>query len=187
MDWHEIQRSWSEGWRSLQADGLRRFGASVRTNPEAFRPAVARFIAELEKARINIQAMPARFAEPFQQRYNDLAAGLYTDVHATKDPSVSGWILIVGGIAVGILAIVWAVVAWEYARNLREETDLARHELDARVDASREGRALPPSTLPAPIERTPPAKEAGKTVGWLLLGGLAVAAAALAVPVLLKR
>ncbi|MCB9743934.1 MAG: hypothetical protein H6740_15145, partial [Alphaproteobacteria bacterium] len=40
----------------------------------------------------------------------------------------------------------------EYATNLREQTALAEKELAARVEASREGRLLQPSTLPAPPE-----------------------------------
>ena len=46
-----------------------------------------------------------------------------------------------------------------------------------------EGRALQPSTLPPP----PSPESAAKGMGWLLVGGLAVAAGAIVLPTLLQK
>ena len=69
--------------------------------------------------------------------------------------------LIVVGVIVGLAAIAWAVAAYQYAVNLREQTALTEKELDARILASREGRQLPATTLP------PQSSGMGAT-GWLM-------------------
>lgn len=89
-------------------------------------------------------------------RYNQLAAGFYADsvpaAQAGTGVPVVGVapIVVVAGIAIGVVAIAWAIVAYEYAVNLREQTALADREFVARVEASQAGRVLPPSTLPPP-------------------------------------
>jgi hypothetical protein len=90
----------------------------------------------------------------------------------------------IGGLALGAAAIAWAVSAYEYAVNLREQTALAERELDARVAASRDGRVLQPSTLPPP---PPPPGGAASNMGLWVLGGLAVVTGAVVLPTLLKR
>jgi hypothetical protein len=72
---------------------------------------------------------------------------------------------------VGVAAIAWAIAAYQYAVHLREQTALVERELQARVEASEQGRTLQPSTLP---------EQANAKLGWLMLGGLALAAGALA-------
>ena len=72
------------------------------------------------------------------------------------------------------------MAAYQYAVNLREHTGLLEKELAARVEASRAGRSLAPASIP------PPMAEA-RNIGMLLFGGLTLAAAAIAVPVLLKK
>jgi hypothetical protein len=126
-----------------------------------------------------------------EARYHDLAAGFYGD--ATPAPSgatapapstgAAPAVLIIGGLAVGAVGVAWAVAAYQYAVNLREQTALAERELDARVEASREGRPLQASTLPPPPNPTDDAKG----MGLWLLGGLAVVAGALTLPALLKK
>ena len=92
-------------------------------------------------------------------------------------------VLVVGGLSVGAVGVAWSIAAYHYAVNLREQTALAERELDARIAAGREGRTLQTSTLPPPPS---PASDARRAGLWLL-GGLAVAAGALAIPLLLKR
>ena len=98
--------------------------------------------------------------------------------------SVTFVVLIVGGLAVGVAGTAWAVSAYEYATNLREQTALADRELSERVAASREGRTLQATTLP---EQPDPIADATGGMGKLLLGGLALGAVALALPLFLKR
>jgi hypothetical protein len=86
-------------------------------------------------------------------------------------------------VAIGVVAIAFAIVAYQYAVNLREQTALADRELTARIEASQAGRVLPPSTLPPP----PSPVEDAKGVGMWLLGGLALAAGALTVPLLIRK
>ena len=87
------------------------------------------------------------------------------------------------GLVVGVAAIAWSVAAYEYALNLREQTALSDRELVARIDASKEGRSLQPSTLPPPED---PKKKAA-AIGFLLVGGLVLAAGVVAAPVLFKK
>jgi len=122
-----------------------------------------------------------------ERRYHDLAAGFYGDATPTQgqgmrqsapEVGVAPAVLVVGGLAVGAAGVSWAVAAYQYAVNLREQTALAERELDARVEASREGRVLAPSTLPAPQP---------KASRLWVLGGLSLVAGVVALPVLLKR
>jgi hypothetical protein len=102
-------------------------------------------------------------------RYHELAAGFYGDAspprdrHGTDGRRVAPAVLVVGGLAVGVA---WAIAAYPYAVNLREQTWLAERELDARVEASREGRPLQTSTLPPRRARraTPRAPACGSSV-----------------------
>ena len=127
------------------------------------------------------QAAHAKY-QALEKRYHDLAAGLYADAKPAQTeigvaPVVVG--VVVGGVVIGVAGIAWSIAAYEYAVNLREQTALAERELDARVEASREGRTLQPSTVPP--------QDTGGGVGWLLVGGLALAAGAVAVPYFIKK
>ncbi len=116
-----------------------------------------------------------------RQRYLDLSAGFWADSQRMDDTAMAGApIAVVAGVGVGVIAFAWAVATYAQATNLREQTALADKELDARVEASREGRTLPPSTLPAPQD------DGGLGWGWLVGGGLATAAL-LALPSFLRR
>lgn len=70
-------------------------------------------------------------------------------------------VAVVAGVAVGVGAIAWAVVGYQDARALRDEIALQGQELQARLDAMRQGRTLQPSTLPTPRPTDPPPNSAG--------------------------
>ena len=194
--WTDVKESWSAGWKELQRSALDTWGAAIERRPEEFRPQVQATIGELAAARAHLdhmkpllpkqiktaedQRVMASFSR-MSARYYELAAGIYADAQPAAAQVGIAPLLVVGGIVLGVAAIAWAVAAHEYAKNLGEQTALADRELTARVEASREGRSLQPSTLPEP------AKGKGAAVGWLLVGGLVAAAGAVALPVLMKK
>jgi len=192
--WSDVKANWSSGWTALQQSALDQWGAAIRRRPEEFAPQVHATMQELAAARAHLDHMkpllPKRIETAEDQRavssfsrmsarYYQLASGIYADARPATAEVGFAPLLVVAGVALGVAAIAWAVAANQYAKNLREQTALADRELSARVEASREGRTLPPSTLPEA-----PKKKNG--VGWLLVGGLVVAAGAVAVPVLMK-
>lgn len=197
--WADIRASWSAGWRALSRRSLEAYEAAVRSNPLVYADRVSAFVAALTAARQNLDAIAAKLPDPpsteadrkavadyrsMEQRYHALAAGFYADALPAGGPVMGvAPVVVVAGLAVGAAAVSWAIAAYEYAVNLREQTALADRELTARVEASRAGRSLAPSTLPAPPSPVAGAKGAGL---WLL-GGLAVAAGALTVPLLLRK
>ena len=137
-------------------------------------------MGSLVQAEGATQADRARYGR-LLNRYQDLAAGIYADAKPVSDQVGIAPIVIVAGLVLGLAAIAWGVAANKYASNLREQTALADRELTARIEASQQGRTLPPSTLPDD------GKGDGGGFGWLLVGGLAVAAGAVVVPVLWKK
>ncbi len=193
--WADIRAAWSSRWQGLQREALRRYESSIRSNPKTFSGRVQAFVDQLQATRVRLNGVKARLGHAdlvfqrryvdLEKRYHELAAGFYADSQPVPGtgvaPAVVG--LIVAGVLVGIAGIAWAVAAYEYAVNLREQTELADRELAARIDASQTGRALQPSTLPVqpdPIDET-------KRMGMWLFGGLAVIAGALTIPVLLQK
>ncbi len=211
--WTEIKQRWSDGWKAMHRAALSKLGAAIKADPNRFKPQVEATLADLNAARTHLERIKVqitrlpdaeskrKYAALFGamwKRYHELAAGLYADAEGVKQPQVSGVIiplLVVAGIAFGIAAIAWAVASREHAKNLREQTALADHELTARVEASKEGRVLQEHTLPeqpAPAA-TPllpvavPTVGSKSRVGLALVGVLALAAAGLAVPMFLKR
>ncbi len=192
--WTDVKASWSSGWTALQQSALDKWGSAIRRRPEDFAPKVAATMQELAAARAHLDHMkpllPKRIETAEDQRtisgfsrmsarYYELAAGIYADARPASAEVGVAPLLVVAGVVLGVAAVAWAVAANQYAKNLREQTALADRELSARVEASREGRTLQPSTLPEPTK-----KKDG--VGWLLVGGLVLAAGAVAVPVLMK-
>lgn len=221
--WTEIKARWSAGWKELHRQAVHKFGPAIQRNPESFRPQVEATLGDLMAASTHLKriqallpriqddqarAQTAKVFAAMMQRYHVLAAGIYADAEQAKrqhkrdsaQPSeVSGYIvplLIVGGIVLGIAAIAWALASREHAKNLRDQTALADHELTARVEASKEGRVLQETTLPeqpqsAPLlSATAPDVGGGGTgakVGLALVGVLALVAAGVALPMFLKR
>jgi hypothetical protein len=196
--WSEVKAAWSAGWKALEAEGRRLYEGAIRLDPGKFASRVKAFLTELSTARAHLDSVRRKLPNPprteddrrvvakyqaLEARYATLAAGFYSDARPAADATGAVPILVVGGLVVGVAAIAWSIAAYEYAVNLREETALADRELSARVDASRDGRILPPSTLPEPTDP----KKAAKNLGLLLVGGLALVAGVVALPVLLKK
>jgi len=196
--WADIKAAWSPGWRNLAEQASRRFSAAVSSQPSAYADQVVAFQSELATSRASLDRIKTRLADPalhddqalvakvaaLERRWTELAAGLYADATPTGaqgQPSVGvAPVLVVGGVAVTAVGVAWALGAYQYAVNLREQTALAERELDARIAASREGRSLQPSTLPAPQPQ-------GRDLGLWLFGGLALVTGAVVLPTLLKR
>lgn len=195
MSWAEIRTNWSSGWKELEKKAVETWRFAIEASPQDFAPKVQATIDELRQARVHLDRIKAMLPREIRSdddqkavanfsrlavRWHELAAGVYAD--AEGEPAVGALpLLIVAGIGLGIAGIAWAVAAWEYCKNLREQTALADRELSARVEASREGRVLQDSTLPKP---DPPSSE---KVGWFVLGGLGLLTAALVVPQLMKN
>ncbi len=199
-EWNTVKRAWSKGWKDLNDQAMRAYGAAIQANPTRFVAQIQEFMGALEASRANLASFRARLpARPtnegerrliaihdaLDRRYHDLAAGFWSDAEPAREGTGIAPILIVGGIVLGVAAIAWAVAALQYATNLREQTALADRELAARVEASREGRDLQPTTLPEPASEQ--AKKKAKGTGALVLGGLVLAAGAIAVPIFLKK
>lgn len=198
--WSQIKAGWSSGWQALQRESLRAYEAAITADPTGYLARVQAFADELARARSSLNRIRDALPNPpataeqraahesyraMETRYRELAAGLYADARPAQTeigvaPVVVG--VVVGGVVIGVAGIAWSIAAYQYAVNLREQTALAERELDARVDASREGRALQPSTVPPP-----PAPAGGGSTGLWVLGGLALITGAVALPVLLKR
>ena len=195
MSWGEVRENWSAGWKELQRSAVETWGSAIRRDPQSFAPKVQATVNELAAARAHLDHMkpllPKQIKTAEDQRamagfsrmsarYYELAAGVYADAQPAAAEVGIAPLLVVGGLVLGVAAIAWAVAAHEYAANLRAETALADRELSARIEASQQGRTLQPSTLPEP-------RKSKDGAGWLLVGGLVVAAGAVALPVLMKN
>jgi hypothetical protein len=198
MTWQEIKDAWSSGWNDLEQRGIAAYRTAIEANPMAFADHVVAFMNELALSRAYLDAMRSKLGDPratdadrtaylaFEQRWHDLAAGLYADAQVAPTIGVAPIVvgLVVGGVVLTLAAIAWAVVAYQYAVNLREQTALADRDLQARVEASKDGRTLPATTLPPP-----PADPiaSAKNLGLLLMGALTLAAGVAIVPSLMRK
>ena len=142
----------SEAWKRLYNLGVAAYQEGILAAPERFRARVEAFVRELGTARQSLQRIRALGVQDaridaLEKRYQVLASGLRGTPDAFEGPPV---LLVVAGVGLGLGAIAWAVAAYQYAVHLREQTALLEKELVARVQASREGRTLAPSTLAKP-------------------------------------
>lgn len=185
----DLATAWTPAWQSFRTKAIRSWRARVAADPGAYLSQVQQFAEALSGARRHLDRCERlsldgrgrkRFVE-LETRYALLAAGLYADARpatGVQGPPAAG--LVVGSVVIGLAGIAWAIAALQYALNLREQTALLEKELVARVEASREGRALPPSSIATPegdLKRT----------GWMLVGALALVTAGVAVPAFLKK
>ena len=198
--WASIQSLWDEGWKALQASAASTFQATLDADPTGTAQTIEAFISELTASRQNLDAMKAKLPNPpvtpedqaawaaweeMDKRYHELAAGFYSDALPTTTTTVGFVpILVVAGLAAGAAGCAWAVAAYQYAVNLREQTALADRELTERVAASKEGRTLQATTLPTQPD---PIADATGGMSKLIMGGLAIGAVALAIPLFMKR
>jgi hypothetical protein len=186
--WSAVLQTWSQGWTGLRARAAVLYATALQADPSGTAARVGGFTQALAEARATLdrirprlpvadQALLARYQE-LDRRWNELAAGLFADATPAIGAAPA---LVVGGLAITAVGLAWAFAAYEYAVNLNEQTQLAERELEARIQASQQGRVLPPSTLP-------PASAGGaRGLGLWLLGGLAVTAGVLVMPLWLGR
>lgn len=179
----DLAKAWTPSWQAFRERAVRAWHKRIRVNPDAFLPQVQQFSAALNEARQRLDhAEKLAAAHPkltdLETRYALLAAGLYADSRPSGGVQGVPIGIVIGGVMIGVAGIAWAIAALQYALNLREQTALLEKELTARVDASKEGRELAPSSLqPQSVQKT----------GWLIVGALALVTAGVAVPVFLKR
>ena len=188
--WEQLWADTSTGWRYLAKQAEETWADVIREDPERAEDQVEAMARELVQSRANLDRIraalppgPSPEREAYlamEARYQDLAAGFYSDVEPVKAGVGVVPVVIAAGLAVGLGAATWSFAGYEYAVNLREQTALAAQELEARVEASKEGRTLQPTTLP-------PQGEGGLKLGMLAAGGVLVIAVALVVPSLIAR
>lgn len=185
---------WTGAWNYLWREAQDRYASQIAANPKAYEPQVTTFVQELQASRAHLDRLKSRLSSSpdatrdtavynrLAREHYELSARFYSDVRPVQPGMGFTPIMIVLGIAIGIAAASWAAAAWQYARGLRERTELAGQELEARIAASKEGRVLQPSTLPPPES---PSLFSG--AGSLLAAGLALAAGALLLPRLVSK
>ena len=192
MSWDEIKAEWSAGWTALEAQAIATYEVAITADPEQYRAHLIEVLGMLEASRASLDRMKAELKAEIQagrpmpggalktlkgleQRYNDLAAGVYGG--ATGAQQVGSVGLIIGGVLFAVAAIAFGLAAYQYCANLRDQTALAEKELDERVKAARDGVVIPaaPLTTPPAAPELPGAN--GASAG-LVVGGLATLAVA---------
>ena len=184
--WSEIADQASAQWQGLRQASLATV-KRIRRSPDTYAQQVEAFWAALEGAREDIVAssalvekLPAddedrQAAEAtlkvLAERHTVLAAPYLADATGVQTGTAGVPLLAVGGLAVGAAGVAWAVAAYQYATNLREQTAVVRQELEARVAANAQGTTLQPSTLPSGV---------GAAGGKSSIGGLLAVGALLA-------
>ena len=190
-NWKRIFRRLPRAYRDLWNYGLNTHVAKVRSVPQKYEAFVQGYIRTLERIHLNLSLLPETAeTKELRDRYHILAAPFYA--HTRKfaagtnppstisgdeefgfDPLTISVVIVLGVLAISVAAVCWAVVSWEYVQNLKAQTELAKNELQERADASREGRALQPTTLPP--GQTGEGPDIKKIIGWSAAGLLVVA------------
>lgn len=175
--WADIRAAWDPSWVKTQKAALRRWKTDIESAPERFRGVVTDFLRLLSAVQADLSAVKRLVQHPLattsdQQRYisllvqhNAVLAGIMT--YAAPTSSTQGApVLVITGLAISVVGVAWALAAREYAASLRDQAQLLREELSARVAASQRNTSLQPSTLPAPL--SPPSVMSGSWWPWLL-------------------
>ena len=184
--------------RATYEAGKAEITGHVQANAEAFRARVEAWFGVLAETRVNLDrarallpanpatpgdaAIIARFAQ-MESVLQSLFDASLVDAQPAPTPPEAGlapvaYALVIGGLALSLAGVVWAVSQYETAVQLREQTAFFVQELEARVGANREGRVLQDSTVPKPAPRLPDPPGGGPGSGWLWGLGLLVAAGA---------
>lgn len=161
-----LDDSWS--WFLEEAEDLFDDDETLEEDPEKHRETVEGYLALLGEIRQNLEEIQQRLSEKgpqsdklgelfrgYVQRYNSLTLGILRDARAEDPaalPRTFGYAaaLIVAGVALGVSAVAWAVVAYEEAEATRDQTALMLEDLRVRDQASREGRTLQTTTVDLP-------------------------------------
>lgn len=180
MTWEELKLSFLTGIQASYDAVYARVEEAVAAKPSSFEAKVRAFLTLLRECKVNLERIAAQL--PALPK-NDAAKALirrYQDMKALYDALVAGIALnatgdlelgtvplvVVGTVALSAAGVAWAIAAYEFAAGLRDETALMATELEARVQAMKDGKTLPPNTLAAP-ERT---DSRGAPLGLVLVG-----------------
>lgn len=180
MTWEELKLSFLTGIQASYDAVYARVEEAVAAKPSSFEAKVRAFLTLLRECKVNLERIAAQL--PALPK-NDAAKALirrYQDMKALYDALVAGIalnatgdlelgvvpVVVVGTVALSAAGVAWAIAAYEYAAGLRDETALMATELEARVQAMKDGKTLPPSTLAAP-EKT---DSGGAPLGLVLVG-----------------
>ncbi len=175
--WADIRAAWDRSWASFEQTAVETWRSAIEATPERFREPVEAFLNALAGTKLNLDDALALAKMPgatgtdrgrylrLQAQYNAVAAGVMAhSVPADAARTGAAPVLVVAGLAIGVAGIAWAVAAYEYASSLRDQVQLYREDLAARVQAAQQGVTLQPTTVPAPA----PAPKKGSVWPWLL-------------------
>jgi len=166
----DYYEQWKVGAAYLLREASASLTASIQANPQQYQPAVSSFEKSLQESRQNLDRirtlLPAKVDSVADQttidryaaaeaQYRVLSEGFYTDTQKAQQSFGFIPIMYVGYLAIGATAATFAVSAYQYATNLREQTALQKAELEARVVLAEQGKQLPGSTLPADDSKGP--------------------------------
>ena len=180
MTWEELKLSFLTGIQASYDAVYARVKEAVAAKPSSFEAKVRAFLTLLRECKVNLERIAAQL--PSLPK-NDAAKALirrYQDMKALYDALVAGIalnatgelelgvvpVVVVGTVALSAAGVAWAIAAYEYAAGLRDETALMATELEARVQAMKDGKTLQTSTLTS----TPAPQGNGAPLGLVLVG-----------------
>lgn len=180
MTWEELKLSFLTGIQASYDAVYARVEEAVAAKPSSFEAKVRAFLTLLRECKVNLERIAAQL--PALPK-NDAAKALirrYQDMKALYDALVAGIalnatgelelgvvpVVVVGTVALSAAGVAWAIAAYEYAAGLRDETALMATELEARVQAMKDGKTLQTSTLTS----TPAPQGNGAPLGLVLVG-----------------
>lgn len=188
MTWEELKLSFLTGIQSSYDAVYTRVEEAVAAKPSSFEAKVRAFLTLLRECKVNLERIAAQLpslpkneaAKALIRRYQDMKA-LYDALvagialNATGDLELGTVpLVVVGTVALSAAGVAWAIAAYEYAAGLRDETALMATELEARVQAMKDGKTLQTSTLAsAPAQPSKGAPLGLVLVGLGVLGGAA--------------
>ena len=173
--WADIRAAWDRSWASFERTAVETWRSAIEATPERFREPVEAFLNVLAGTKLSLDDAHSLAQRPgatgadrgrymrLLSQYNAVAAGVMAH-SAPTDTEQTGAapVLVVAGLAIGVAGIAWAVAAYEYASSLRDQVQLYREDLAARVQAAQQGVTLQPTTVPTPTPKK------GSVWPWLL-------------------
>jgi hypothetical protein len=207
MSWSDVAARMSSEWSTSLRESVQRWRGAIEAAPERFRATLEEYLSNLAVAWTNLVAVHTLLElhpdVPFRQKYADtleqlrdryyiLSALVMQDAHPKDDPAkapvAAAPVVIIGIIAFGLVALAAAAAYIQHTRELRDWTVYLREDLQARVEASKDGRQLPPSTAPSsPAERPGDDDKGIPWWGWAVGAGALAAVAWVTVPLFTDR
>ena len=196
MTWDQLKQGFTSQMSAAYDASLGRVERAVREDADRVKRAVAAFFEALAQARANLDraapllpnplqgpaeaALVARYAE-MRQLYDALVLGISQNAVSVAEREVGiapAVIIVIGMVGLTAAGVAWALAAYEYAAGLRDQSAFLVAELEARKEAMRTGRTLPPASptpsTPAPAAPPDAPDARGGGWGWVLVGlGLA--------------